>query len=368
METTGEKPQPPSEQKSVQTVQTDSQEPAATRPVRSRAATWLATVALVLALGALVISVALGYVYYTKRTLFRTDVVGSIKQLRASTQRLDSGRTALEQTLATLQQQLTRATEVQGTLRASVEKLLNDLGRDRGDWRMAEAEQLLLIANYRLQLARDVDTAVAALRAADRQLQALADPQLLPVRKLIADELTQLQSLKRPDVPGMTLQLQSLAGTVSQLPLQIDRRYHTSPVSTAASGAGSATDGYRVMLHEMWHDLLSLVRIRTTTEPVQALLTPEQSYFLRQNLQLMLYGAQLALLEDDAPTYTHSLATARTWIEQYFDANAPAVTHAQQELQDLQEQNISFELPDISPSLKALRALMDKHQSRATTQ
>ena len=87
---------------------------------------------------------------------------------------------------------------------------------------------------------------------------------------------------------------------------------------------------------------------------------PEQDYFLRENLRLMLYGAQLAMLQGDTGTYTQNLKSARRWIGDYFDTETQVVTNMQEELQALLDEKIVVELPDVSASLGALRDIASK--------
>lgn len=355
MQTPGEEQQAPGEPASPADAEPTSA-PSEVQAPRARAGLWLSGCALALALAALGMSGYLGYVYYGQRVLFGSDVLASIERLQRQDGKLEERNAALEQALATAQARIKTVGEVQDTLRAGLDRVLDELGRGRVEWRLAEAEQLLLIANYRLQLAHDIETAIAALRAADRQLQELGDPALLPVRRLIAEEIAALQALERPDLPGLALQLGSLAQALPKLPLAIERRFQPVPTAAAASGVGTDEGAGWNVLREMWRDLLGLVRIRTDTEYEKPLLAPEQSYFLRQNLRLMLYGAQLALLEGNADMYGQSLRAAQDWIEEYFDIEAPAVAGARAELARLLERKLTVELPDIASSLKALRA------------
>ena len=298
-----------------------------------------------------------GYVYYIKQDLFSTDVVAELNRLKSGSARNGERQAEFGKSLESFEQRLNSVKEVQDTLASAINGLAEDLGRKRDDWALAETEQLLLIANYRLQLARDVETAVAALRAADGQLQKLADPSLLPIRKLIADEITALQRLDRADIPGIALRLGSMANTLEQLPLHVERRFATAaPVTGVATTESTSLD----TLQQMWRDLLGLIRIRKTTNGQKPLLPPEQDYFLRENLRLMLYGAQLAMLQGDTGTYTQNLKSARRWIGDYFDTETQVVTNMQEELQALLDEKIVVELPDVSASLGALRDIASK--------
>ncbi|MFQ5545543.1 MAG: uroporphyrinogen-III C-methyltransferase, partial [Acidiferrobacterales bacterium] len=301
-----------------------------------------------------------GYIYYTKQDMFSTDVIAELDRLKNDSQRNEERQAEVGESLEGFQQRLADVNEVQNTLASAVDGLAEDLGRKRNDWALAETEQLLLIANYRLQLARDVETAVAALRAADGQLQKLADPSLLPIRKLIAGEITALQGVNRADVPGIALRLGSMASTLEQLPLHVERRFAVGAPVTGAVTTESSTLG---TLQQMWQDLLGLIRIRRTTEGQKPLLPPEQDYFLRENLRLMLYGAQLAVLQGDTGTYTQNLKSARRWIDDYFDTETQVVTNMQEELQALLDEKIVVELPDVSASLGALRDIASKRLS-----
>jgi uncharacterized protein HemX len=107
----------------------------------------------------------------------------------------------------------------------------------------------------------------------------------------------------------------------------------------------------------MWLDTLGLVRIRKTIEVQIPLLAPEQDYFLRENLRLMLYGAQLAILQADVTTYAQNIEAAQKWVSNYFDTDAQSVINVRQELSGLLDAKITVELPDISGSLTALRAV-----------
>jgi len=92
-------------------------------------------------------------------------------------------------------------------------------------------------------------------------------------------------------------------------------------------------------------------------ESQRPLLPPEQQYFLRENLRLMLYGAQQALLQGSIPTYQQNLKSAQRLFKDYFDLNSQSVISAQNELGKLQGMRIVTDLPDITVSLTTLRRL-----------
>jgi uroporphyrin-3 C-methyltransferase len=110
-------------------------------------------------------------------------------------------------------------------------------------------------------------------------------------------------------------------------------------------------------LPALWSDIKGLVTIRRLSQSVTPLLPPEQGFFLRQNLALKLEAARVALLQREPATYQGALSEAQGWMSRYFDASAPAVRSALDNLARLREANIAPTLPDIGDSLRQLRRL-----------
>lgn len=295
-----------------------------------------------------------GYLWYMllveNRELLATDVVDKLNGLREDTKTLQEDLSAAQQTLA-------ETASTQETIKAAIDKIQGDLGRNRTEWLLAEAEQLLVIANHRLQLARDARSALNALRAADGQLNLIANPNLLPVRRELAREITLLESLEKTDVTGLTLKLASLAEGVERLPLALEARMRAPEGADKAAPAPTpAPDaGWRTAAQRMGRDILGLVRIRENLEVQKPLLPPEQQYFLRENLRLMLYGAQLALLQANVTVYQQNLRSALRLLKEYFDVNTQVVAAMSGELEGQLKMKLVTAPPDISASLEALR-------------
>jgi uncharacterized protein HemX len=305
--------------------------------------------ALILAAIALIGSAYLWYeLLYKHEALFRTDIAGSVKGI-------EKDNRELRESLASLEEDLALIRENQDTIRTALDKVQNDLSRNRIEWALTETERLLLIANHRLQLARDTGSALSALRAADRQLALIANPNLVPIRREIAREIGVLEALEKTDVTGLALRLASLADTVERLPLSGPAR--PAPPAPASAAADKARESWRETARDLWSDLLSLVRIRHDGEARVPLLPPEQQYFLRENLRLAFYGAKLAILHGNGTIYRQNLLNARRWLKEHFDGQASAVSAALTEVEKLLEVKLAAELPDISASLEALRRL-----------
>ncbi len=243
--------------------------------------------------------------------------------------------------------------------RRMIDALSGRLAEARGDWNVAEVEYLLRIAE-RAALMRDVGSAIAVLRAADDRLQAVGDNRLHPVREQIAAELHALRTANLPDVEGISAELAAISGQLQELPLATAERQSVEQ----AADQPAETDGWRSALERIGNDLRGLVTIRRGEAPA-ALTTPERRFFLRQNLQLKLETARLALLEKRQMLYRDSLAESADWVRRYYPPDHSGVAATLQRIQALQAVDIAPELPRLGAALQTLRRIAPEIEAPA---
>ena len=236
----------------------------------------------------------------------------------------------------------------------ALEALYQELSRSRDESVLADIEQTLLFASQQLQLAGNVKAALLALQSADNRLQRLDRPQLAPVRKLIARDIERLKLAPYLDVVGISARLDNLVASIDALPLAMELR----PARDALAGKPAADDvssAWSRLARELWRELRDLVRIENMERPDAPLLAPSQVFFLRENLKLRLLGARLALLARDEKSFKADLKAAADWLAHYYDARDKAVAGALEIVRQLQESQVSIDVPDISASLDAVR-------------
>jgi uroporphyrin-III C-methyltransferase len=232
----------------------------------------------------------------------------------------------------------------------SLQTLYLELVNNRDEWAIAEVEQLLIIAGQQLQLAGNVKSALLALQTADSRLQRIDKPQVIQLRKVISNDIQRLQALPGVDIVGMSLKLDALLDAADKLPLIGERH----PKQEQPAMPDWDTSPWHRLTQEIWQDIKRLVRIERIDHPEVPLLSPEQSYFLRENLKLRLLAARIALLQHDESTYRNDLRTAEGWIKQHFAVQESATQNALTILQQLSSSDISIQIPDISASLNAV--------------
>jgi uncharacterized protein HemX len=240
-----------------------------------------------------------------------------------------------------------------------LELLQEQVGKSKRQWLIAEAEYLVSVANTRLRLAADVDTALIALEAADQRLRKNGDPLTFPVREQIAKEISALTSAVLPDVIGLSSKLIALEAAVGNMEVS---KLHTEIAKAAENlntngQAHPLPDNVEDALRDAWDNFSKLIVIRRHNQPLAALMTPEQVEIIRKNLALKLEAARLSLINQDQVLYSASISIVIEWLEDYFAPENPSVKAALKQLRALEKESIISELPDISLSLKMLRAL-----------
>ncbi len=240
---------------------------------------------------------------------------------------------------------------------ASVQERLSALPQERqnADWLWAEAEYLMRLANQKLQLEGDGDSALLILSAVDDMLRDSGEVSLLGVRDILAGEMLALRAMDYVDVNGLYLRLNNLLPMIDQLSLRdaMVENYNTQLEQTRDANLVSEEGIYArtIALLEsifVWQDW---------DVPPEALLAPPQEAVLKQNLRLMLEQAQLALLMEEPEVYRDSLRKGSDWAGHYFAIDAGVGRTLQEELATLAGAQVRANRPDISRSLELLRQI-----------
>jgi uroporphyrin-III C-methyltransferase len=264
-----------------------------------------------------------------------------------------------QETLAALQAKVgmleTQLAETQGQQLALV-AVYQDLSKSGDERLLSEVEQSVSIAAQQLRLAGNVEAALIALSGADARLARAARPQLLGLRKLISRDIERLKALPSADVPGLAMKLEGIVMVVDTLPLAYERR----PKFEAPRPAGSMAEMsfWRALANDIWSEAKQLVRIERIDAPGHAdpaLLSPTQSFFLRENLKLRLVNARLALLSHDSRSFRDDVRQSADWLERYFDTSAKPVQAALATLKGLAAVDIGVDAPGLNETLDALR-------------
>ncbi|MFM4747425.1 uroporphyrinogen-III C-methyltransferase [Aeromonas veronii] len=318
--------------------QVKPQPTAAVNGSKSRSGAVLGGVAILLALG---LTGGL-YLHGHKNAVAQQAELAQLKQ------QLASALSKIDQTSSKDAEQLAALDQTQQRLQGEMQGLQNrvlDLNDKRpNDWMLAESEYLVRMAGRKLWLEHDLISAITLLGNADERIAALNDPSLMPIRKALAEDIAKLKGMPRIDREGLTLKLAALSDQIELLPLSTV----SMPEAKAEPDQAVSTnpDEWESNLKKNWVKFTeNFVTIRRRDGAVEALLSPQQEIFLRENLKTKLLQAQLSVYREQQALYEDSLDKAQRWLTQYFDTDNSATRYMQGEIDKLKGEQIQIDYP-----------------------
>ncbi|MBU2967143.1 uroporphyrinogen-III C-methyltransferase [Amphritea sp. 2_MG-2023] len=349
----------------------DNNEPKASPPEKETPkkakASWAGRIALLLALLAIA---GVAYLYWLQ--LQSGDQLQQSQQnttselngaLTKSQQQFEQQISALSQKLSALEnkasQDQSNVNELQKRLTQSIQQVTAAQNNNREDWLLAEVEYLLRLANQRVLMEQTPRGALQLLRSADKILSETDDVTIYEIRKAVAADIAALEAVPELDTEGVFLRLGALSTQVDQLQVIPLTEQHKLPDLLDQMNSEEFASSWSSDIKEAWATLSDkasqLIVIQDRSEPVEPLLSPQQSYYLQQNLHLMLEQAQLSLLQRKPKSYLNSLTKAQQWVGTYFEQNDSNTQALLKALKELEQVDVAPQMPNISGSLAALK-------------
>lgn len=238
--------------------------------------------------------------------------------------------------------------------RTQLEELMQSLSRSRDENLVVDIESAIRLAQQQAQLTGSVEPLLAALKSADQRVARAAQPRLTPLQRAIARDVERIKSAAVSDTPGLLVKLDDLVRLADELVL--------ANAVAAVSGVGLVKHQTLAITPTWWQrglqvvldEARGLLRVSRVEQPEAALLSPEQSYFLRENLKLKLLNARLGLLARQLESSRADLAAAALSINKYFDPTSRKTQAAASLLQQVQAQMKTLQLPRVDETLAAL--------------
>ncbi len=206
--------------------------------------------------------------------------------------------------------------------RSQLDELIQSLSRSRDENLVVDIESAVRLAQQQAQMTGSAQPLLAALKSADLRVQRAAQPRLSALARAINKDLARIQSISLADTPALLVKLDELVRLVDELPLA--NAVGASPNLAANANANqaasvaklgtvlpaSASPWWQLVLERVESEVRGLLRVSRVEVPDAALLSPEQSFFVRENLKLKLLNARLGLLARQLDTSRADLASA----------------------------------------------------------
>lgn len=266
-------------------------------------------------------------------------------------QKVQIGTRALESQVQRLETDVSRTDTRNQSVIDRIEMVAEQLAKAQVDTRssyvLAEAEYLLKLADQRLLIERNPETAVNLMRTAQSLFGQLQDGRLLSVRELLAQDLNTLSSIPTIDVLGIQADLLALDPVLDELQLPV-RRLMAETLTEQA-----------VDVQTWLGDLSEFIRIREVKAPITPSVSASDAGRAREVLRLSLEQIKVALIREDQALFDAGLAQAKRLCAHFFDVTAGAGLKVMLVLSALEGTLVVREIPDAAQGLRALKAYRD---------
>ncbi|WP_105903712.1 uroporphyrinogen-III C-methyltransferase [Vibrio gangliei] len=327
-----------------------------------------ATAAIVLALLVAGAVIAFEGYQYTQGQQTISQLQNQVSQLNAQVSaQLEQAQNNVKKETTTLQHKLDTQAEQQEKSIKSLQLAITDIkGRRPNDWLLAEADYLVKMAGRKLFLEHDIESATQLMVSADQRIAALNDPSLVPLRKAMAKDITQLKSLPIIDREGLILKLISLQQEVDQLPLA-NALLPKEEVQQQEVVSEDINDWQSNLMTSLKNFAGHFITFRTRDGNATPLLSPSQHFYLKENVKAKLETAIKGVYAENNDIYQTALNVTQEWSKKYFNQQSTKVKNFEQELAKLQEKDITVDYPVKLQSQKPLTDLISDRLRRSIT-
>lgn len=327
-------------------VQDPASQPEEKSDKRAKRSIKLSVIAISLSI---IFSGGIAYQMQQKDAVYQAKINALQTQLTQTQSQLAAEINQIKQETQTKADQLTHKTDValnqQQKSIDSLQLAIADIkGRRPNDWLLAEADYLVKLAGRKLFLEHDIVSATKLMESADQRIAALNDPSLVPLRKAMARDITQLKIIPLIDREGLVLRLTTLQQQVDTLPLANAMLPETQQQS-APQVSENINDWQNNLVSSLKDFSENFITFRTRDGNAIPLLSPEQHFYLKENLKAKLETAIKAVYAEQQEIYTTALSTADKWSASFFNSDDQSVQQFNHALLQLSKQNIQVQYP-----------------------
>ena len=238
--------------------------------------------------------------------------------------------------------------------RTQLEELMQSLSRSRDENLVVDIESAVRLAQQQAQLTGSVEPLLAALKTADQRVLRAAQPRLTPLQRAIARDVGRIKATALTDTPALLIKMDELVRLADDLPVANAVATVTAMGSLKRQNSETLPIWWQRALQVVGDEARGLLRVSRIEQPEAALMSPEQSFFVRENFKLKLLNARLGLLARQLESSRADLGAASVSLNKYFDATSRKTQNAATVLQQVQLQMRTLELPRVDETLAAL--------------
>jgi uroporphyrin-3 C-methyltransferase len=307
---------------------------------------WLASFAFLFSVAALA---GLGFMFWQNQMWLKNqEQLEQLKQqsLLTTQQTLNQQQAQITDLLTKLTSQDQNQEQTQQAL-ISMQNRLKELGESQPNyWLAAEAGYLINLAERRLLVEQDINTATQLLVDAEQRLAAMQDPSVFHIRQAISADLADIRAIKQPATDDVYLALSGLLSEVEQIKFaQVYIPDAKQEVQQTAQVSDNVNDWQENLKLSLKRFFAHFITIRQQETQVQPQLPSDQKWFVKANITTQLLMAQNATLAHNQQRYQDAIKQLLIWLPQYFDKSEPKVVAFVTTLEELLTQSVGLQIP-----------------------
>ena len=236
------------------------------------------------------------------------------------------------------------------------------VNRSQRGWVLAEVDYLLRIAHRRLEIARDIAGAVAALKGADSRLQELSDLKLFNIRKQLAKDIADLRSVHQADVAGIALEIDQVMSHINELPFKSVQSKVQAKLEESANTevVNTSTDLEKTFIDSVIATVKQIGDIKIHQRSLELDSAGIQHKQIEQLLYTHLISLRVAALNYNQQSFTYEVERIVELLDKYYDGSSDGIKQLKESLNNYNKIQLSPVLPELIKAWEMLQEEMNK--------
>ena len=275
------------------------------------------------------------------------DTIDESIKLQNFKKQVESNVASINQQVDGLASKIQKQADAQQDISLTTQETLELVNRSQLGWGIKEVEHVLRMANHRLRIERDVSGSITALNAANKRLNEMNDPRLVPVRESISKQVGKLKNFPYPDWIGISLQLDNVLDGLKKNTLQraknssakVDNTEQTSKDESKVTGWKKLVDGVKNSINDS-------IQVTKEEEKLKLFISQQESEHAYEFLRSKLLSTKYAVASRDDEAYHREREAALAWLST--NETLSGKKEIVSELKELNDINLEPELPIIT--------------------
>lgn len=226
------------------------------------------------------------------------------------------------------------------------------LQQDQRGWALAEIDYLLRMAHRRLQVARDINGAIAALQGADSRILQLGDLRLFKIRKQLNKDIAGLNAIKQVDISGIAMNIDQDIALLAELPF---KSLQTEIAAQLAEDQQIKQPVDQSFVGSVIDTVKQIGDIKIYRHDVKVVNSDDNQKIIMQSLQSHLLGARLAALSFNHTQFSYEINQAIDLLNLHYDLQDNRVSQLIEQLTAYKDLQLEPVLPELTQAWELLQ-------------